>query len=183
MVGGLVAVGTCVFLAGVFLVADADRARRARLAAELRRRTLVVGVVTGAVVLAGLVPLDRDAPTLWAGLTGRAVPLVLISAAAGTATVVLLWVRRYRPARVTAVLAVATVISGWGVGQYPWLLVDQVTIREAAGASATLWGLLVVVALAGIIVLPALAYLFWLTQSERWTSDDTRSGEAGRSTQ
>jgi cytochrome bd ubiquinol oxidase subunit II len=55
------------------------------------------------------------------------------------------------------------VITGWGVGQYPWLLVDQVTIDDAAGADATL----VVVALAGVIVLPALAYLFRLTQ--QWT--------------
>jgi cytochrome bd ubiquinol oxidase subunit II len=177
VVGGLVAVGTCVFLAGVFLVADADRAHHPRLAAALRRRTLVVGVVTGLVVFAGLVPLHRDAPTLWAGLTGRALPLVLMSAVAGTATLALLWRRRYRLARVTAVLAVATVISGWGVGQYPWLLVDEVTISDAAGATATLWGLLVVVALAGVIVLPALAYLFWLTQSERWTSHDTQSGK------
>ena len=58
-------------------------------------------------------------------------------------------------------------ITGWGVGQYPWLLVDQVTIDDAAGADATLAGLLIVVGLAGIIVLPALGYLFRLTQ--QWT--------------
>ena len=58
-------------------------------------------------------------------------------------------------------------IIGWGVGQYPWLLVDEVTIEDAAGADATLIGLLVVVALAGVIVLPALAYLLRLTQ--QWT--------------
>ncbi|GAB6983744.1 cytochrome d ubiquinol oxidase subunit II [Nocardioides pyridinolyticus] len=171
VVGGLVAVGTCAFLAGVFLVADADRARHAELAAALRRRTIGVGLVTGLVVVAGLVPLDRDAPTLWDGLTGRALPLVGLSFVAGSATLLLLWSRRYRPARVTAVVAVAAVISGWGLGQYPWLLVDQVTITEAAGAEATLWGLLVVVALAAVIVLPALAYLFRLTQSERWTAE------------
>ena len=63
--------------------------------------------------------------------------------------------------------AVASVVTGWGVGQYPWLLVDQVTIDEGAGADATLTGLLVVVVLAGVIVLPALTYLFRLTQ--QWT--------------
>jgi cytochrome d ubiquinol oxidase subunit II len=172
VVGGLVAVGTCAFLAGVFLVADADRAGHAGLASSLRRRTLGVGVVTGLVVFAGLVPLDHDAPTLWDGLTGRALPLVLVAAVAGAATLVLVWTRRYRPARVTAVLAVATVISGWGVGQYPWLLVDQVTIDDAAGADATLRGLLLVVVLAGVIVLPALAYLFVFTQSEPRTAGD-----------
>ena len=57
---------------------------------------------------------------------------------------------------------------GWGVAQYPWMLVDEVTIKAAAGTDATLDGLLVVVGLAGVIVVPALTYLFWLTQSERW---------------
>ena len=65
--------------------------------------------------------------------------------------------------------AVAAVVLGWGVGQYPWLLVDHVRIEDAAGASATLTGLLVAVGLAGVIVVPPLSYLFWLTQTEAWT--------------
>jgi cytochrome d ubiquinol oxidase subunit II len=177
VVGGLVAVGTCVFLAGVFLVADADRAHHRALARTLRRRTIGVGVVTGLVVFAGLVPLERDAPTLWEGLTGRALPLVFASASAGIATLALLWTHRYATARVTAVVAVATVVSGWGVGQYPWLLVDQATIEGAAGAEATLQALLVVVLLAGVVVLPALTYLFALTQSERWSAETHRVRE------
>jgi cytochrome bd-type quinol oxidase subunit 2 len=64
---------------------------------------------------------------------------------------------------------VVAVVLGWGVAQYPWLLVDELTIEEAAGAPATLSGLLIVVVLAGVVVLPALVYLFWLTQSERWS--------------
>ena len=166
--GGVIAVGTCAFLAGVFLTADARRAGRTTLAETLRRRTLAVGTVTGAVVFAALVPITRDAPTLADGLTGRAAPLVVLSAICGLATLVLLLRRRFSQARVTAVLAVAAVVSGWGIGQYPWLLVDEVTIAEAAGADATLAGLLVVVGLACVVVLPPLVYLFRLTQSESW---------------
>lgn len=66
---------------------------------------------------------------------------MIVSVAAGLATLVLVWTRRYALARITGVVAVASVISGWGVG-HPWLLVDQVTIDDAAGAEATLWGLL-----------------------------------------
>ena len=66
-------------------------------------------------------------------------------------------------------LAVAAVVPGWGVGQYPWLLVDEVTIVDAAGAPATLHALLVAVGLAAVIVLPPLAYLLRLTQSEAWS--------------
>jgi cytochrome d ubiquinol oxidase subunit II len=61
------------------------------------------------------------------------------------------------------------VVAGWGVGQYPWLLVDQLTIDDAAGAKTTLAGLVVVIAVAVVIVLPALAYLLRLTQTEKWS--------------
>jgi cytochrome d ubiquinol oxidase subunit II len=167
--GGVIAVGTCAFLAGVFLTADAERSGRERLAGDLRTRTLVVGLATGAVVFAALVPILHDAPVLGDGLLGRAAPLVVLSGLAGTATLLLLVRRRYRPARWTAAVAVASVVSGWGVAQYPWLLVDQVTIVDAAGASATLWGLLVAVGLAAVVVVPPLVYLLRLTQTEAWT--------------
>jgi cytochrome d ubiquinol oxidase subunit II len=46
------------------------------------------------------------------------------------------------------------------------MLVDQLAIDDAAGASTTLGALLVVVALAVILVLPGLLYLFKMSQSE-----------------
>ncbi|WP_422741842.1 cytochrome d ubiquinol oxidase subunit II [Mycobacterium sp. WMMD1722] len=169
LVGGCLAVATCVFLAGVFLTADADRAGDTALADGLRRRTLAVGALTGVVVFAGLYPVAHDAPTLAAGLRTHAAPLLVVALVAGVAAVWLVFRRRYGIARVPAAVAVASVVTGWGVGQYPWLLVDEVTIDDAAGAPATLVGLLIVVALAGVIVLPALAYLLRLTQTEAWT--------------
>jgi len=169
IVGGLVAGGTCAFLAGSFLVADAARAGHDHLADVLRTRTLGVGVVTGLVVFVGLFPLRSDAPTLYDGLSGRALPLVLLSAATGVATLVLIARRRYALARFTAVGALSTVVLGWGVAQYPWLLVDQVKFADAAGAPATLHALIFATGLAVVIVVPALAYLFYLTQTERWT--------------
>jgi cytochrome d ubiquinol oxidase subunit II len=167
--GGIIAVGTCAFLAGTFLTADAERSGRDSLATALRRRALWVGAVTGAVVFAALVPIQHDAPTLSDGLAGRAAPLIVLSAVAGSATLWLLWIRRFSLARLPAVLAVASVISGWGVAQYPWLLVDELTIAEAAGAPATMRALLIAVGLAGVVVVPPLIYLLRLTQSEEWS--------------
>lgn len=168
--GGVIAVGASALLAGTFLCADASRAGQERLVEQLRRRTLAVGVATGAVVIAALVPLRQDAPTLAEGLATRAAPFIVLSALAGGATLALLIARRYALARVTALGAVAAVVSGWGLGQYPWLLVDQVTLADAAGAPATLQALLVAVGLAAVLVLPALAYLYRLTQSEAWSA-------------
>lgn len=172
LVGGCLAVTTSVFLAGVFLTADADRGGEHVLAERLRRRTLAVGVAAGIVVLAGLAPIRRDAPTLSHGLAGVASPLVAVAALAGAGTLVLLYRRRYPAARISAAAAVVAVIAGWGVAQYPWLLVDQLTIAGAAGARSTLGGLVVVIIAAGVIVLPALAYLLWLTQTQKWSQAD-----------
>ena len=167
--GGVIAVGTCAFIAGTFLVADAHRSGLDELAEDLRQRALRVGILTGIVVFAALVPILNDAPTLSDGLMGRAAPLVVLSAIAGSATLWLLWRRRYWPARLSAVVAVASVVSGWGWAQYPWLLVDQVTIVDAAGHPATLKALLFAAILAGVIVVPPLFYLLRLTQSQAWS--------------
>jgi cytochrome d ubiquinol oxidase subunit II len=50
-------------------------------------------------VLAGIWVLRADAPKLFGGLTGRALPLVVFSAVAGMAEFPLLWWRRYGIAR------------------------------------------------------------------------------------
>ncbi|MGH3677554.1 MAG: cytochrome d ubiquinol oxidase subunit II [Mycobacterium sp.] len=171
LVGGCLAVVTCVFLAGVFLTADAARGGSVDLADQLRSRTLAVGAVTGVVVFAGLYPVAHDAPTLSHGLRTTASPFLVLAAAAGVATLALLYRRNFSLARVSAVAAVGSVITGWGVGQYPWLLVDQVTIDDAAGADATLIGLLIMVGLAAVIVVPALIYLFRLTQ--QWSREES----------
>ena len=166
LVGGALAVLTCAFLAAVFLTAEAARGDDRDLIEACRRRALGAGIVTGAAALFGVLPLREDAPTLFDGLTGRALPLIVLSAAAGLATLWALFERRTELARVTAVVAVASVVLGWGVGQWPWLLVDQVEVKAAAGASSTLWALVVTFGLAAVTVLPALAYLFWVTQRD-----------------
>lgn len=170
LVGGILAVLTCAFLAGSFLAAEADRAGEDDLAHHMGRRALGTGIVTGGVALVAVVALETDAPTLASGLHGRGSVLIAVSALAGLRALWLLHHRRYARARITAVVAVAAVVVGWGVGQYPWLLVDEVRIVDGAGAEATLVALLVVFAAAAVIVVPALGYLYWLTQQAEWSA-------------
>lgn len=164
LIGGVLAVLTCSFLAATFLVAEAHHQGDEALAEACRRRAIAAGVVTGVVAIAGIVPLRNDAPTLFDGLTGRAFPLILLSAVAGSFTLVALWRRYATAARVGAATAVGSVVVGWGVAQYPWLLVDEAELADAAGADATLWALVVTFGLAAVTVVPALGYLYWVTQ-------------------
>lgn len=161
-VGGVLAVLTCAFLAAAFLAADAQRAGNPRLAQWCGRRALVSGAVAGVVALVAVPIVESDAPTLAQRLQGRAAPLVVLSAAAGGATLWLLWRGRWAWARLGAVVAVASVVVGWGVAQYPDVLVDHLSLVDAAGARSTLVGLLVVFAVAAVTVVPALAWLFVL---------------------
>lgn len=164
LVGGTLAVLTCSFLAATFLVAEADRQGEATLVEACRRRALGAGAVTGVAALAGIAPLAEDAPTLFDRLTGRALPLIVLSALAGTFALWALWRRRPALARVGAAVAVASVVVGWGVAQYPWLLVDHLSLDAAAGTDATLWALVATFGLAAVTVVPSLAYMYWITQ-------------------
>jgi cytochrome d ubiquinol oxidase subunit II len=168
LVGGTLAVLTCGFLAASFLTAEAERRNLPDLVDACRRRALWIGGLAGAVALLGIVPLQADAETLFDGLTGRALPAVAISALAGAAALWALWRRRLLVARVAATAAVVAVLVGWGVAQYPWILADTAEIDEVAGDQATLWALVVTFGLAAVTVVPALVYLFWLTQRSGW---------------
>ncbi len=181
LVGGTLAVLTCAFLAAVFLTAEAGRGVDRELAERCRRRALATGALAGVVALAGIAPLHADAPTLFEGLTGRALPFVLLSAGAGVGTMVALWRCQVVVARVTAVAAVGSVVLGWGVGQWPWLLVDVVEVQAAAGSRATLWGLVVVFVVAAVSVVPALGYLYVLTQRDALGGPGGDRPEGGQS--
>ncbi len=164
ILGGLLAVATCTLLAGIFLAAEAAKIGDVDLAESLRDKSLVGATITGLIALLGIPVLLADSETLSAGLLGRALPIVAISAFAGLWTIRALWTRKLRLARVTSVIAVAAIVIGWGVAQHPWILVDQVKISEGAGASSSLIGLLIAGALAGVLVLPPLIYLFSLAE-------------------
>jgi len=78
---------------------------------------------------------------------------------------------RWARARVGAVIAVAAIVIGWGVGQYPDLLVDEMTLDAAAGARSTLIGLVIVFGLASVTAVPALLWLFVLVNRTEWASE------------
>jgi cytochrome d ubiquinol oxidase subunit II len=158
---GALAVSACAFLAAVYLVGDASRA--AQDTEWFRRRALAGGVVTGALSLAGLLVTRSDAPALYHGLTHRALPLVVASAAAGIAALVLVGARRYLAARGAAGLAVAAIVWGWGIARYPQLL-PGLPLSHAQALPATLRATAVAVAVGLALLGPSLVLLLALFQ-------------------
>ena len=86
-----------------------------------RRRALVSGAVSGVVAMLGLLVTRNVSPQLWHGMLTRAWPFAVLSAVGGVASLWTVARRRYRLARVAAAVAVASVVAGWGVAQWPYL--------------------------------------------------------------
>jgi cytochrome d ubiquinol oxidase subunit II len=164
LLGGVLAVLVCAYLAAVFLCEDAHREGAEDLADQFRLRALGTATLTGLVGIAGLFILRADAPRLFDGLTGRAAPVVALSVVAGVAALGLLLTRRYTPARAASALAVTAILAGWAIAQYPYVLPPDLTIEEAARGRATLVALLVTLIGGAVILVPALVYLYALFQ-------------------
>jgi cytochrome d ubiquinol oxidase subunit II len=162
LAGGF-AVAVCAYLAAVYLTADARRSGDAELTELFRRRALATGVVAGGLAAAGLVVVHADAPRIFHGLDGRALPLLVLSIVAGLASMVLLVRRRFTAVRVSAALAVAAVLWGWAIAQYPRLL-PGLTVQQAAAPHATLAVTTGCVAVGMALLVPSLGWLFVLFQ-------------------
>ena len=163
MIGALF-VATSAYLAGVFLVSDARRAGAPDLERYFANRALVAAIIAGALAAASLVALHSDAEYVFHRLTTDALPLVILSLASGLGVLAMLHRGVRRGARPLAVIAVAAVVWGWAVAQYPYLLPENLTISDAAAPSETLTSLLIVTVIAVVVVLPSLGLLYTLAQ-------------------
>ncbi len=83
---------------------------------------------------------------------------------AGLGALGLLFTRRYVAARAASGLAVTAILAGWAVAQYPYVLLPDMTIHEAAAGRTTLVAMLVALVAGAVVLLPALIYLYALFQ-------------------
>jgi cytochrome bd ubiquinol oxidase subunit II len=164
ILGGVLAVCVVAYLAAVYLVWDARRLSDDGMVEYFRTRAFAAGLVSGVVALVGVFVLNADAEYLFDGLTSRALPVALLSAAGGVTSLVLLRQSNHRGARVAAVLAVASVVVAWGVAQWDYMLPESMTVAEAAAPSGTITAILVATGLAVLLIFPAFALLFVLDQ-------------------
>lgn len=162
---GFYMIGMCAFLAAVYLFREADLADDAELECLWRRRSLSTGIWMGVLSLGGLIMVWLEAPSLMAGFASRGWPLIIVSIACGIGSLLEVWRSRSRRAVVAASGAVAAVIWGWGVSQYPALIPPGITSVIARAPDNVLWIMLTVILAGAALLLPALGYLFVLFKS------------------
>ncbi len=161
------AVGLCAYLAAVYLSREAGREADATLAALWRQRALATGAWMGVLAMAGLAVVATDAPLLWNGFRAHAWPLVGLSMVGGIFSLIALLLRRFTAAVLGAGVAVAGVICGWGVAQYPAIIPPAVTVKGAKGPDAVLWALIWGFVIGAALLVPSLGYLFYLFKGKR----------------
>jgi cytochrome d ubiquinol oxidase subunit II len=168
---GLMAVGVCAYLAAVFLTSDARRAGEPALERWCRRRAWLAAWAIGALSVAGLFVAHTDAPRLFSRLLGPALPLTVISVLAGVGALALLRRGALRLLRPLAALAVAALVLGWGVAQYPYLLGTHASVSESAAPHASLVAVTVIFAVALALVIPSFVLLYLLAQRSQLRED------------
>jgi cytochrome d ubiquinol oxidase subunit II len=164
---GLFALTICAYLAATYLTVEAVQRGEGELERDFRGRALVAGAIVGVLAAVGLVLVHSKAPVLWEGMRDAGILFAAASAIAGIGSLICVWTRRYRFARAGAVDAVASVLFGWGVAQWPYLIVPDVTVTAAAAPEATLRVVVIGFAIGGAVLAPSLFLLFRIFKSER----------------
>jgi len=164
ILGGVMAVVMVAYLASVYLTWDAHRLADDEMTEYFRRRAIVAAVAAGVVAFAGIFVLHHDDPFLYQGLTSRGLPAIIVSALCGLGSLVLLMRHAARWARVLAAGAVATIVLGWGMAQWDYVLPQSLTVAQAAAPSGTITAVLIATAIAVIVLGPSFALLYTLDQ-------------------
>jgi cytochrome d ubiquinol oxidase subunit II len=163
---GIFALTICAYLAATYLTVEAVQRGEQELERDFRGRALVAGLVAGVLAAVGLVLVRSEAPVLWEGMMDAGLLFAAVSAIAGVGSLICVWTSRYRFARAGAVAAVASVLFGWGVAQWPYLIVPDVTVTAAAAPHTTLRVVVVGFGIGGAVLAPSLFLLFRIFKSE-----------------
>ncbi len=169
---GALFVAVCGYTAAIFLIGEASSRDDRRQERYFRRRAVLASVLAGALSLATLAELYHSNHALYHGLTGRALPLLVLGAACGLVVLALLALGHTTGLRALSALGVAAVVWGWGVGQYPALLPKTaLTLANGSAPHATLVVLVGVFAAAVLLVGPGFLLLFRLHGRQLLKSD------------
>src|SRR5437773_5379460 len=158
---GVFALGLFAFLAATYLTLDTRD--EPDLQEDFRRRALWSGLALAPIGLVVFLTSRQGAPAMYHELTRWWAPVLLVwtSLFAGVALIAH-WLRRFVLARLAAIGQVTLILVGWGLAQYPNLVTPDITVTNAAAPEFTLRLLVIVLGFGAVLLLPSLAYLFYV---------------------
>jgi len=105
----------------------------------------------------------QGAPEMYNGLTHWWAPLLLAwTSLMSVVALVALWRRWFALARIAAISQVTLILVGWCLAQYPNLVTPDLTVNNAHAPEITLRLLVLALGAGAIVLLPSLAFLFYL---------------------
>jgi cytochrome d ubiquinol oxidase subunit II len=157
---GLYALALCAFLAATYLSVEVEN--DPELQWDFRLRAFAAGIAVGGCALLAFLLSGSGAPLIRDGLTRRpwTWPLHGATAVVAIGALVALARARFRLARVLVALQTILILAGWVASQYPFLLVPDLTIWNAAAARETRILLLIMLAAGVPVLVPSLIILF-----------------------
>ena len=183
---GLFALSLFAFLAAVYLANEAGspdpgekkdgspdpaekRINRPALADDFRLRALISGTVVGLCALVAFTLSFHDAPRIREGLTERpwTWPLHVATAIAASTAFYSLYRRRFALARFAAAAQTMLILLGWAASQYPYLVVPDLTIHNAAANPRTQALVLWALAVGSVLLFPSLFVLYRIFKGGR----------------
>jgi cytochrome bd ubiquinol oxidase subunit II len=157
---GALALSLCALLAALNLLVEAQNSNDTELTEIFRRRAMITGAITLVLDIVAFTLSPSEAPLLWNGMLAHALPLVIVTGLIGLCAAAMLFLRRYRLARILSMTVTAFIFGSWGLSQFPYLVPVDVTINNAASPSSTLLALLIGTNIGMALLLPSLWFLF-----------------------
>ncbi len=175
---GLYALALCAFLAATYLAVEVED--DPELQRDFRVRALAAGVAVGGCALLAFLLSGSGAPLIRDGLTRRPWTWPLHGATALCAIIALVALARarFRLARVLVAIQTIAILAGWVASQYPFLLVPDLTIWNAAAPRETRNWLLIFLAAGVPVLVPSLVVLFRVFKS-RGRGPELRTMDCG----
>jgi cytochrome d ubiquinol oxidase subunit II len=162
---GAVSVAATAFTGASFLVGDARRYGATELVAYFRFRAVLAAAVLVVVGTAALAVIWATSPDLLRRmLLGPGTPFALATMVLVPVVAALMWRARFLLFRLLTVVAIGSLVFAWGFAQAPYLLPGRLTIAQAAAPQATQVLLVIVTMGVIIVIVPAMALLYYLDQ-------------------
>jgi cytochrome bd ubiquinol oxidase subunit II len=157
---GLFALALFAFLAAVYLAYGSS----GDLQEDFRRRALGAAGVVFVMAALALVASHLEAMRIATGITRTPIGIVvqLVTAIFAITAIWALWTRRYGLARIAAAAQTISILWGWALAQFPWMIPEELRIQDAVAPRETLVLLMIGLAVGAAILIPALRYLYRL---------------------
>jgi cytochrome bd ubiquinol oxidase subunit II len=157
---GFFALALFAFLAAVYLAFGSA----GQLREDFRRRALSAAAVVFVMAAIALAASHMDAERVAFGITRTPIGIAVQVSTGAFAILAIwsLWRRRFAVARVAAAAQTICIIWGWALAQFPFIIPEELRIRDAAAPRETLVLLVIGLGVGTAILVPALRYLFRL---------------------